>query len=79
MIVLFDYQCMIQLIGGVSRYHVELLRNFSDDVEAKLPKILSDNVYLTQFGVNHRFIDLPMDNKLKQDLYKTINIMQSRM
>lgn len=77
--VLYDYQGLIQRIGGVSRYHVELFRNFSDDIEAIMPKILSDNVYLSQFGISHRCIDLPMDNKRKQDLYKAINIMQSRM
>ena len=77
--VLFDYQGLIQRIGGVSRYHVELFRNFSDDIEAVMPKILSDNVYLSQFGISHRSIELPVDNKKKQNLYKAINILQSRM
>ena len=77
--VLYDYQGLIQRIGGVSRYHVELFRNFSDDIEAIMPKILSDNVYLSQFGISHRSIELPVDNKKKQNLYKAINIMQSRM
>lgn len=77
--VLYDYQGLIQRIGGVSRYHVELFRNFSDNIEALMPKILSDNVYLSQFSIIHRSIELPVDNKKKQNLYKAINILQSRM
>lgn len=77
--VLYDYQGFIQRIGGVSRYHMELLHNFSEEIEALIPNILSDNIYLREFGIRHRSLDWPIDNKYKQNIYKTINLLQSRL
>lgn len=53
--ILFDYQAFVQRIGGVSRYHVELLLRLSDyGIDVKLPNIYSDNYYLQNHGIGHR-------------------------
>lgn len=77
--VLFDYQAFIQNIGGVSRYHIELMENFSEDIHPILPNILSDNLYLKDYNIQHCSV-LPKNNStFKKNIYKLFNILQSRL
>lgn len=75
--ILYDYQAFIQRIGGVSRYHAELIRNFPEEVETLLPPILSDNVYLREQGIKHRQFMPNYNNQRKYGIYKALNIIQS--
>lgn len=53
--VFFDYQAFNQTVGGVSRYHVELLKRLPDyGIEVDFPKIFTRNTYLKQAGYNIR-------------------------
>ena len=53
--VLYDYQAFSQRVGGVSRYHTELLKHLPDfGIHTRLPNILSDNVYLRDSGFKYR-------------------------
>lgn len=54
--ILYDYVCYTQQIGGVSRYHVELIKNLSKGVDTILQPLLSKNVYLKEIG--HPCFDL---------------------
>lgn len=76
--ILYDYQAFVQRIGGVSRYHTELFKNFSNEVEVLLPPILSDNVYLKEMGIRHRQFIPKHDTRNKYNVYKALNIVQSR-
>lgn len=52
--ILYDYQGLMQHHGGVSRYHVELIKNLRKlGVECDVPFILSDNVYLDEADIHH--------------------------
>lgn len=52
--VLYDYQGFIQHHGGVSRYHVELIKNLRRmGVECDVPFLLSENVYLDEANIRH--------------------------
>lgn len=75
--ILYDYQAFIQRIGGVSRYHVELIKHFPNDVKALIPPILSDNVYLGEEGFKRRQLLSKCNNQHKYDIYKALNIIQS--
>lgn len=75
--ILYDYQAFIQRIGGVSRYHAELIRIFPKEMETLLPPILSDNVYLREQGIKHRQFMLNRNNQWKYNIYKALNIIQS--
>ena len=76
--ILYDYQAFIQRIGGVSRYHAELIKNFPNEAESMLPPILSDNVYLREMGIKHRQFMPNYNGRRKYDVYKALNIIQSR-
>ena len=53
--ILYDYQAFSQRIGGVSRYHMELLHHLPDfGINAMLPNILTDNVYLRGSSFKYR-------------------------
>ncbi|MCD7709990.1 MAG: glycosyltransferase family 4 protein [Porphyromonadaceae bacterium] len=71
--VLFDYQGFIQRVGGVSRYHVELIRHFTR-VEGILPPLFSENLYLSEIGVRRLNpfpqIHLPF---LRKNAYKVMD------
>lgn len=75
--VLYDYQAFNQRIGGVSRYATSLIQNMPKDIEALLPNILSDNVYIKKYGVKHRSFAESNKSPLKGKVYITLNIMQS--
>lgn len=52
--ILYDYQAFNQHHGGVSRYHVELIKNLRKiGVECDIPYLFSGNVYLEEIGVQH--------------------------
>lgn len=52
--LLYDYQAFNQHHGGVSRYHVELIRHLRKlGVDCELPTIFSENVYLDEIGAKH--------------------------
>lgn len=52
--ILYDYQGFIQHHGGVSRYHIELIKNLRKlGVECNVPFLLSENVYLDEAGIKH--------------------------
>ena len=71
--ILYDYVCYTQQIGGVSRYHVELIKNLSKGVDTILQPLLSKNVYLQEIG--HPCFDLLpfLHSKKKELLYKQLN------
>lgn len=75
--ILYDYQAFIQRIGGVSRYHVELIKNFPNEAKSMLPPILSDNVYLREQGIKHRQFMPEYNIQWKYGIYKALNIIQS--
>lgn len=75
--VLFDYQAFTQRIGGVSRYHIELVKNFSDDVEVMFPTLFSDNIYLSEIDVRHCTILSNMQFSMKSEFFKALNIVGS--
>ena len=52
--VLYDYQGFIQHHGGVSRYHVELIKNLRAlGIECEVPYLFSENIYLDEAGIHH--------------------------
>lgn len=52
--ILYDYQGLMQHHGGVSRYHVELIKNLRKfGVVCDVPFILSENVYLDEAAIRH--------------------------
>lgn len=69
--VLYDYQGFIQHHGGVSRYHVELIKNLRKlGVECDVPFLLSENIYLDEANIHH--IN-PLSNwrhPIKNNVYK---------
>jgi glycosyltransferase involved in cell wall biosynthesis len=72
--VLYDYQGFIQKIGGVSRYHCELLNNLpSVGVTPIIPNIYSDNVYLSALGIKHRHGFTMLNASLRNNVYKWID------
>lgn len=75
--ILYDYQAFIQRIGGVSRYAIELINHLSKDVDAILPPILTDNVYIKQEKWQHRSFCENNTSPRKYNVYKTLNIVQS--
>lgn len=71
--VLYDYQAFTQKIGGVSRYHIELIKHLSKEVDVILPPLFSKNIYLSEINSKKwdplSFINL----NLKDNLYKGLN------
>ena len=52
--VLYDYQAFNQHHGGVSRYHIELIKHLTKlGVYCEVPFLLSENVYLDEIGIKH--------------------------
>lgn len=52
--VLYDYQGFIQHHGGVSRYHVELIKNLRAlGIECEVPYLFSENIYIDEAGIRH--------------------------
>ena len=52
--ILYDYQGFIQHHGGVSRYHVELIKNLRAlGIECEVPYLFSENIYLDEAGIRH--------------------------
>lgn len=52
--ILYDYQAFNQHHGGVSRYHIELIKHLEKmGVQCELPFLLSENVYLDELGLKH--------------------------
>ncbi len=72
--VLFDYQGFIQHVGGVSRYHIELIKHFSPNVQSILPPIFSNNIYLKDIGVKqiNPFLR-KRHSKFIENVYKSLN------
>lgn len=75
--VLYDYQAFIQRIGGISRYHTELIKNFSNDIEAKLPFLLSDNCYLKETRCKILSIFASCKSANKYQFYKAFDLLSS--
>lgn len=72
--VLFDYQAFIQQVGGVSRYHSELIAKLPQyGVTPCVPWILSDNLYIEEEGVRHGNLMPTNRNTFKLNVYKWIN------
>ena len=72
--ILYDYQAFIQRIGGVSRYHCELLSRLSSyKVETVLPHIFSDNTYLDNIGARHYYFLRNCECRFRQNVYKWVN------
>lgn len=47
--ILFDHQIFSSLrVGGISRYHVELVKHFDNDVQWKIPLFFSNNLHLAE-------------------------------
>lgn len=71
--ILYDYTCFEQRIGGVSRYHVELIKHLSKNVNPILQPLLSQNVYLKEIG--HSCFDIfPfLRSRKKKLIYKQLN------
>jgi hypothetical protein len=75
--ILYDYQGFNQIIGGVSRYSVELINHLSPNVETILPKVWSDNVYLKNESWAHHSFLSNNNSENKYNFYKALNIAQS--
>lgn len=72
--ILYDYQAFNQHHGGVSRYHVELIKNLQKlNVKCEVPFILSDNVYLEEIGIHHAKPLCQWNNNLRKNAYKWIS------
>lgn len=72
--VLFDYQAFIQRVGGVSRYHCELITKLPQyGVTPCVPWILSDNLYVKDVGIRHGSIMSINRNTFKSNIYKWID------
>lgn len=75
--ILFDYQAFNQRIGGVSRYYIELMKNFSDQVDTSLSLIFSDNIYLPEVGTKYYSVFPQTNTSVKRKVYKTVNMLSS--
>jgi glycosyltransferase involved in cell wall biosynthesis len=75
--ILYDYQGFNQIIGGVSRYSLELIKSNSMDVQIDLPKIFTDNIYYKDLGLPYYSFLNNNQNRLKNNIYKSFNILQS--
>ncbi len=73
MTILYDYQAFVQKIGGVSRYHFELIRHLPEGIQANLQPLLSDNVYLRQMSRRQYSFRSNWDNKNKENVYKAVD------
>lgn len=72
--ILYDYQAFNQHHGGVSRYHVELIKNLRlMGHECKVPFLLSNNVYLDEIDVSHIYPLGKYKNCLMEKAYKWID------
>lgn len=72
--ILYDYQAFIQQVGGVSRYHCELIARLPQyGIIPCIPWILSDNLYIKGVGIRHGSIMPASRNKFKSNLYKWID------
>lgn len=64
--VLYDYQAFSQIVGGVSRYHVELLTHLSEyAIEPILPCIFTENIYIREAFIKHRSIPTWLPGRYK--------------
>lgn len=77
--VLYDHQIFTsQEYGGISRLFVELLKKYknSEDIDAKLSLLLSNNHYLSELGFNSKFFP---NTKIpgKRKIMGAINYMNS--
>jgi len=77
--VLFDYQAFITPVCGISRYHVELIKNFSEDIIAMFPFMFGDNLCLNEIGVQHCSFLNHKHLSFKYNLYKALDIGLSRL
>ena len=72
--ILYDYQAFNQHHGGVSRYHVELIKNLMKlGVVCKVPFILSDNVYLDEAEIRHINPLSRWKSELKKNVMKWVS------
>lgn len=72
--VLFDYQAFIQRVGGVSRYHCELIKRLPQyGVTPNIPWIFSENLYLNETGVRHGYFLKHLQRPMKTNAYKWFN------
>lgn len=72
--ILYDYQAFNQHHGGVSRYHVELIKNLRKmDANCDVPFIFSDNVYLEEVNIRHAKPLSQWKCKLRSNAYKWID------
>lgn len=72
--VLYDYQGFMQHHGGVSRYHIELIKNLRNlGVECDVPFLLSGNVYLDEVNICHANPFSFMKSKLQLKGMKWVN------
>lgn len=77
--ILYDYQAFIQKVGGVSRYHCELIKNLPEGFRAVLPYMLSDNVYLRDAGVKQVSLFPAKQPARKEALYKGVDMAMSML
>lgn len=75
--ILFDYQAFTQCVGGVSRYHTELIKNFSDDVEVVLPTLFSKNIYLSEINARCHTALFNKQFMMEDNIFKILNIARS--
>lgn len=72
--VLFDYQAFIQQVGGVSRYHCELIAKLPQyGITPCLPWILSDNIYMDNIRVKHGHFLQGIKSSFRTNIYKWID------
>ena len=72
--ILYDYQAFNQHHGGVSRYHVELIKNLRQiGIECSVPFLFSENVYLDEIHVSHIDLFSKWNNSLKRNGMKWFN------
>lgn len=51
--ILFDYQAFTQRYGGISRYHIELIKGLpKHNFHVDIPKIISENAYLEALDIH---------------------------
>lgn len=71
--VLFDYQTLMQKMGGVSRYHCELKKHLDkiENVSCDIPGLLSQNIYFeNEFGIKAVKRYLPKTRRIIKMLNK---------
>lgn len=72
--ILYDYQGFIQGIGGVSRYHCELIKNLPENgIDPFIPMIFSDNLYLEGLNIDHKYFLRKWQHPLRDNLYKWLD------